>query len=289
MVSSNAAPIARFAALMALLVPWAVPWGAIAEPAASTAQAVWPVAVAAQYNLSFNGFDVGKYQFQSQFDGKSYKVSADASVSALFGAFKWKGALESKGAIEGNAARPGGYQLSFKTKSKEGQVKLGFDKTGVNAVTLVPAKPPSPEAVPLKPEHMKNVLDPMTAIVAMTHAAGAAPCDRKIAVFDGKARFDLQLSLKGVQKLAEKKPSGQPANLIVCRVKYVPIAGHKPKDFANPWVDYNGIEIALRPIPSANVNVPYRLSIPTSIGSAVMTADRIDITAANKSVIALTQ
>ena len=38
-----------------------------------------------------------------------------------------------------------------------------------------------------------------------------------------------------------------------------------------------------------NLYVPYRLSIPTSIGSAVMTADRIDITAANKSVIALTQ
>ena len=279
-------PTRRFAALIALVVP--LPAGAETAVGA-VPQAIWPAAVAAHYNLSFGGFDVGKYQFQSKFDGKSYTVSSDASVSALFGAFKWKGALEAKGAIEAHAARPAGYQLNFKTKAKEGQVKLGFDKSGVSVVTLVPAKPPSPEAVPVKPEHLKNVFDPLTAIVAMTHAGGAAPCDRKIPVFDGKARFDLQLSLKGEQRLTEKKPSGQPANLIVCRVKYVPIAGHKPKDFANPWVDYNGIEITFRPIPSANVNVPYRLSIPTSIGSAVMTADRIDITAANKSVIALTQ
>lgn len=252
------------------------------------ADAVWPASVSGRYNLSFNGFDVGKYQFQSQSDGKTYSVSSSADVSALFGAFKWKGAIEAKGVIEAAAPHPAGYQLNFKAKSKEGQVKLGFDKTGVKTVTLLPNKPPAKEAVPVKPEHMKNVFDPMTAILAMTHPL-SSPCDQKIPIFDGKARFDLVMSLKGEQRLVEKKPSGQPANLIVCRVKYVPIAGHKPQDFVNPWVDYNAIEIAMRPIPSANVYVPYRVTIPTSIGSAVMAAERVDITAANKAQIALTQ
>ena len=249
----------------------------------------WPASVSAHYNLTFNGFDVGKYQFLSKSDGKTYTVSSNADVSALFGAFKWKGAIEAKGAIDAATPHPSGYQLSFKAKSKEGLVKLLFDKAGVKTVTLLPVKPPAPEAVPLKPEHMKSVFDPMTAIVAMTHAGPAGPCDRKIPIFDGKARFDLVMSLKGEQRLDEKKPSGQPANLVVCRVKYTPIAGHKPRDFNNPWVDYNAIEIALRPIPSANLYVPYRVTIPTSIGSAVMRAERIDITAADKAQIALTQ
>ena len=61
------------------------------------------------------------------------------------------------------------------------------------------------------------------------------------------------------------------------------------RDFNNSWVDYNAIEIALRPIPSANLYVPYRVTIPTSIGSAVMRAERIDITAADNAQIALTQ
>jgi hypothetical protein len=267
---------------------------ALVLPAAGTAQAgeanaAWPASVTARYSLSFGGFDVGKYQFQSQSDGKTYTVTSNASVSALLGAFTWKGDLEAKGAVDAITAHPAGYQLSFKAKKKQGIVKLGFDKAGVKTVTLDPNKPPSPEAVPVKPEHMKNVVDPMTAILAITHAGTSAPCDRRIAIFDGKARFDLVLSLKGEQRLTEKKSSGQPANLVVCRVKYVPVAGHKPKDFVNPWVDYNAIEIALRPVPSANLYVPYRVSIPTSLGPAVMSAEKIDITAANKAQIALTQ
>ena len=256
---------------------------------AEAADGSWPSSVSARYTLAFGGFEVGKYQFQSLSDGKTYTVSSNASVSALFGAFSWKGAIEAKGSVEAGAPHPAAYQMNFKAKAKDGSVKLKFDKAGVATVTLLPNKPPSPEAVPVKPEHMKSVFDPMTAILAMTHPQAGNPCNQTVPIFDGKARFDLQMSLKGEQRLTEKKPSGQPANLVVCKVHYVPVAGHKPKDFVNPWVDYSAIEISLRPIPSANVYVPYRVSIPTSLGAAVMTVEQIDITAANKAQIALTQ
>lgn len=251
--------------------------------------AAWPSRVSAHYRLYFSGFDVGNFEFQSKFGTKSYTATGSANVSALFGAFIWKGTMEAKGLLGQATPQPSGYALNFKTKSKDGSVKLGFDKAGVKDVALVPHKDPSPEAVPVQLAHLKSVLDPMAAILAMTHAAGNNPCDKKVPIFDGKARFDLVLSLKGEQKLSEKIPSGQPSQLVVCRVKYVPIAGHKPKDFANPWIDYGAIEIALRPVPSANIYVPYRVIIPTTIGSAVMSAERVDITASNKAQIALTQ
>jgi Protein of unknown function (DUF3108) len=249
----------------------------------------WPASVSARYKLFFGGFEVGNYQFQSQFDGKAYSASSNAEVSALFGAFKWKGSIASGGAIVASGPKPQTYQMSFKAKKKTGSVTLGFDKSGVKTVALVPAKPPHPEAVPLKPEHLAGVIDPMTTILAMTHATSANPCDKKIAVFDGKARFDLVMSYKGQEKIADKTPSGQPGLMTVCKVKYVPVAGHKPKDFVNPWVDYSGIEIALRPVPKAHVYVPYRISIPTTLGAAVMSAESVNITAPDKAQIALTQ
>jgi Protein of unknown function (DUF3108) len=252
-------------------------------------QAGWPTGVSARYKLSFNGFDVGSYQFQSQFDGKAYTASSNAEVSALFGAFKWKGTIESRGALAASGPQPLSYQMNYKTKKKAGSVTLGFDKAGVQSVALVPEKPPHPDAVPLKPENLKSVVDPMTTILAMTHATSANPCDKKIAVFDGKARFDLVLSRKGTEKITDKQPSGQPALLVVCTVKYVPIAGHKPKDFVDPWVNYSGIEIALRSVPSAHVFVPYRITIPTSIGAAVMSVETVNITAPGNAQIALTQ
>lgn len=256
---------------------------------AAAADQSWPAEVSATYKLYFNGFDVGGYEFLSRFNGKSYDASSNAKVSALFGAFTWKGDLQAAGAAEGVRPKPSGYKLSFRSKSKKGAVTLGFDPGGVTSVDLEPKKPPSPEAVPLAAEHYKNVLDPLTAILAISRGGAKNACEKRVPIFDGKARFDLQMSFKGEEKIADKDPSGQPKVLIVCNVKYVPIAGHKPQDFENPWVDYDGIEIALRPVPSANLVVPYRVTVPTTIGAAVMVAENVNITTAAHVQIALRQ
>ncbi len=261
----------------------------LASPSlARAADATWPANVSAKYKLQFGGFDVGSYRFQSASDGKTYTTTASAEVSALFGAFKWKGAIESKGTLDALKPHPANYKLDFKSK-KSGSVALGFDSAGVKSVSVLPAKPPHPDAVPIKPEHLKNVFDPMSSILTMTHATGTNPCNRTIPIFDGKVRFNLVMTYKGEQRLKEGRASGQPTQLKVCKVKYIPIAGHKPEDFEKPWVDYSGIEIALRPIPSANTFVPYQVTIPTTLGSAVMLAESVMITASNKTEIALTQ
>jgi len=261
----------------------------LAAPAAVAADASWPASVAARYKLFFGGFEVGKYSFNSKSDGKTYATTGNAEVSALFGAFKWKGGIESRGTLGAAAPSPTGYKLTFKSKSKTGSVTLGFDKAGVKTVALEPPKPPHPDAVPVKPEDLKSVFDPMSSILAMTHGNAGNPCDRTIPIFDGKIRFNLVMSSKGEQSIKETKPSGQPKELKVCKVKYVPIAGHKPKDFAKPWVDYDAMEITFRPIPSANVYVPYSVTIPTTIGSAVMAAESVDITSSDQTHIALSQ
>lgn len=245
--------------------------------------------VSAKYKLSFNGFEVGSYYFKSKFDARSYSANSQADVSALFGAFKWRGSIETSGAMQAQKPRPAGYVMKFKTKSKNGSVTLDFNAAGVKAVTLVPSKPANPDAVPLNADHYKNVFDPLSAILAMTNKPGGKPCDQRVPIFDGKARFDLALSYKGAEKITDKKPSGQPSELLVCRVKYLPIAGHKPKDFDNPWVDYNNIEIAFRPIPTAGVYVPYRIAIPTTLGTAMMQAEAVTITSPDHPQIALTQ
>lgn len=248
-----------------------------------------PTDVTAKYKLSFNGFDVGSYNFSSRFDGRAYSANSQANVSAMFGAFKWRGSIETTGTMQSKKPRPAVYVMKYKTKSKTGSVTLDFNSTGVKSVSLVPSKPPHPEAVPIEASHIKNVFDPLSAIFAMTYSAGKKPCDQSVPIFDGKARFDLVLSYKGSEKITDKTPSGQPSQLTVCRIKYVPIAGHKPKDFANPWVDYGNIEIAFRSIPSAGVYVPYRIAIPTTLGTALMQAETVMIATPDDRRIALTQ
>jgi hypothetical protein len=252
-------------------------------------EATWPNQVAARYRMQFNGFEVGTYDFVSHFDGKSYSAKGKTEISALFGAFKWVGNFAGSGYVESGAPHPASFQMSYKMGSKTTSVKMGFDGTGVSNVALVPNKPPNPEAIRLKPENLKNVFDPMAATLAISNATASDACNRTIPVFDGRARFDLRLSLKGHEAIKDKHPTGQPAELVVCRVKYVPIAGHKPKDFVSPWIDYDHIEIALRAIPSAGIYVPYRITVPSTLGPAEMDAEAINITNANNTQIALRQ
>lgn len=251
------------------------------------ADAVWPANVAARYSLSFNGFEVGKYQFQSTFNGKSYSATSSANVSALFGAFTWKGQIASNGVLEPAKPRPAAYKLTFKSKSKEGSVALAFDKDAIKSIALVPDKKPHPDAVPVKEADLKGVFDPMSAILAMTHSVNTKPCDRTVPIFDGKVRFNLIMSYKGEQPFTDR--SGQSSKLVVCNVKYQPIAGYKPKDFKKAWVDYDRMEIALRPVPKAQTVVPYRVTISTTLGSAVMMAEQVNITSSDNTQIALTQ
>ena len=211
----------------------------------SAADTAWPKQVSARYRLQFNGFEVGFYDFTSRFSGNTYSATGKTRISALFGAFKWTGSFSGSGSLDGNAPHPANYQMNSKAKSKINSVTIGFDATGVASVALVPNKPPHPDAIPLKPDNLKHVFDPMAATLAISSTSAPEACNRTIPVFDGKARFDLKLSLKGREAIKDKQPTGQPAELIVCRVKYVPIAGHKPNDFVHPWIDYDHIEIAL--------------------------------------------
>ncbi|MBA2126005.1 DUF3108 domain-containing protein [Hyphomicrobium methylovorum] len=262
---------------------------AFAAAPASATEAAWPSEVKGRYKLSFNGFEVGAYDFKSTTTGSTYTAVGNTKISALFGAFKWSGTFSSTGSVSSAGPQPAKYEMRYQTKSKTASVKMGFSDKGVKTIALVPNKPPAPETVKVKPENLLRVFDPVSATLAISNASGADACNRTIPIFDGKARFDLRLSLKGREAIKEKQASGQPRELVVCRVKYLPIAGHKPKDFVNPWIDYDHIEIALRAIPSAGIYVPYRITVPSTIGPAVMTAEEIRITSAGNAQIALRQ
>jgi hypothetical protein len=127
-------------------------------------------------------------------------------------------------------------------------------------------------------------LDPLSAIMLVSNYSNPDPCDRRLPVFDGKERFDLELSYKGEVKVNEQQPSGQPA---ICRVKYKPIAGHR-RDAENSYLaTSDAIEVSLRPVPSANILVPYQITIPTLIGYATIVSKRVEIESPGLPQIAL--
>jgi hypothetical protein len=85
------------------------------------------------------------------------------------------------------------------------------------------------------------------------------------------------LSFVRQERVAEARPSGQPGVAFVCRVQYLPIAGHRMNEETQHMASSRGIEVALRPVPSAGIYIPYKITIPTIAGSATLTSERVHI------------
>jgi hypothetical protein len=260
-------------------------WLAAAAPA--TAADPWPGSVHAVYDISFNGFNIGTFEFQSEAERQSYTLTGNARLSLLLGAFTWDGATRSFGLFVNQAPKPASFAFDYRSNLRAGSTRLGFADGAVTNVVHEPTPPVRTGIIPLREQHLQGVVDPLSAIVMLSRAAGANPCDRRIPIFDGRERFDLVFSYKGEMKVSEQLPSGQPGLAHVCRVRYMPIAGHKIDAETKFMAANEAIEVALRPVPSVNVFVPYRIEIPTMAGSATIVSRRVDIASPGKPQIAL--
>lgn len=252
-------------------------------PASRALADMLPVEVNAVYKITLNGFDLGSFRYTSSVTPDGYSLDSDVEISALLGAFHWKGVTHTSGSLAGNLPKPAGFMFDYESTTKDGSVKMGFNQTGVASVTVLPQSGPQPDVVPLQDQHLKNVLDPLSAILVLTQADGGNPCGRKVPIFDGKQRFDLQLSY-GRQAAVG---NGQQGMSTVCRVKYVPLGGYRANDETKGLANSTGIEITFRPVPSANLMVPHLVTIPTMAGSAELTLERVEIKTPGRGLIAL--
>jgi len=261
--------------------------GVAASASPASAQG-WPANVRAVYDVNFNGFNVGSFEFEAQAEQQSYTLVGNAKLSILLGAFTWDGLTRSFGLITDEAApKPAAFSFDFKSSMKSGSTRMEFAHGEVTEIKNLPLTPPKGDIIPVREQHLKGVLDPLSAIMAVSRGSTASPCERRVPIFDGKERFDLVLSPKGETKITEQQPSGQPGMAHVCRVRYLPIAGHKVDSETKFMAANDGIEVQLRPIPSAGVFVPYLVTIPTQAGVATIASKRVDIVVNGKPQIAL--
>lgn len=244
------------------------------------------VAIDAVYKVSLNEFEIGSFAFKSDVGAKAYSVESDVRIS-FAGLVGWRGQTKTQGAFEGKDTSPAIYQFSFESPAKSGSIAMNFKDRSVTGLTVLPDEPPLPGTLPLTAEHIKGVADPLSAVLSLVRVAGNNPCDKKVSIFDGKQRFDLILSYRKQVEITEAQPSGQPSQGIVCKVKYLPIAGYRETEDLRALARQNNISITFRPIPSAGLMVPHIVTIPTVAGDAVISASRINIKAPNQGQIAL--
>ena len=107
---------------------------------------------------------------------------------------------------------------------------------------------------------------------------GPDSCRGATSIFDGRLRYDLKLDFKRMETVKADKGYHGPA--VVCAIYFTPVAGYIPD---RPIIKYltteRRMEIVLVPISGTRVLVPFRLTIPTPFGPAVLEATQFNTTA----------
>src|SRR5207244_8160161 len=108
--------------------------GFVAGSGAPVAAESWPANVRALYEINFNGFTVGSFEFQSQAESQSYTLTGNAQLSVLLGAFSWAGSTRSFGLIVNQAPKPASFTFDFKSNLRAGSTKIGFADDAVTNI-----------------------------------------------------------------------------------------------------------------------------------------------------------
>lgn len=258
---------------LSTVVLTALLWLSPLATAAPAAPGPTPVRVDATYKVSLNGFNLGSFHFKSDVGRTRYSLETDVEISALLGVFKWKGVTQTSGTVEAKSLKPADFRFDYESTIRNGSVSMGFHDDRIDRVSVLPLTIETPDTIPLVPEHLKGVFDPLSAILAITHSDASSPCGRKFAIFDGKQRFDLAL------KFARKEPvAGIPnETAVVCRVKYMPIAGYRPTSETEQLAGSNDIEITFRMVPAAKLMLPQSVAVPTAAGNARIDLEKVNV------------
>jgi hypothetical protein len=240
-----------------------------------------PTRIKANYAINFNGLNIGDFKLTASLANSEYNVNADAQISVLAGMiFEWNGKTASSGRVMSRGPLPYSYSFGYRTSEKSEKIDVKFSNNVVREIAVNPPQRPSSKRVPITRKHMQNVLDPLSAVVMLANVgsnkSGADVCAKRLPIFDGKARYDLQLSYKGTKSI--NSGSGYKGPAYVCKVKFIPIAGHKPGDDDSVYASKNeGMEIWMMPVPKAALYVPYYIYVPTPVGTATLTSSGLDV------------
>jgi hypothetical protein len=237
----------------------------------------------ARYTASLSGLPVGRGAWVVDIADDHFSAAASGSTAGLMQIFaSGSGQSMARGSIVGGQLVPASYVSSIATDKKYDDVRMAISAGGVKEYVAEPPSTPAPDRVPLTEAHRRGVVDPMTGSLFRVPGTGnplvPEACPRKVAVFDGRMRYDLHLSFKRMENV--KAEPGYQGPVVVCSLQFSPIAGHIPDRAAIKYLaELRTMEMWLAPIAGTRVLVPYRATVPTPIGVGVLQATQFVSTA----------
>ncbi len=227
------------------------------------------------YRVSLIGLPIGLANLNAELSPTSYSIRADARLTGLAKLFaNARGASAGQGSIVGGHVSPATFATIAASSQMTRTIRMAIAGNTVTGVDIAPPFEDKPDRVPLGPHDEQNIVDPVGAVIFPAPASGPlvspAACNRKIPIFDGYTRFDIDLTYVGERNV---KAKGYDGPVAVCSIRYVPISGHRRDRPATKFMaDNKDLEVWLAPIAHDHMLIPFRVSARTMIGTTVIEA-----------------
>lgn len=250
----------------------------------------------AEYSATLAGLPIGHGSWVIEIADDQYTAAANGSTTGLLRIFTGaRGAGASRGGFSGEQTLPTSYVATIDfDRSKYDDVRMVLAGGNVKDFSVDPPLAPHPERIPVSDADRRGVVDPMSSTINRVGGNGdpVSPlaCGRKVAVFDGRVRYDLRSEFKRIEMV--KAERGYQGPVVVCTVYFQPISGYVPDRAVIKYlVALRDAEVWLAPISGTRVLVPFRFSMPTPLGTGVLQATQFVAVAqpAHPSVSAKTQ
>ena len=184
----------------------------------NTIQLVWTVFL--------GGINLGTVGIKSSFSGDSYSAVSRLKTAGIVNSF-YESVIDASsiGTITGNTLLPRQYDSSYNGEKSDQKVSLAY---AANGIQLFSDPPYDVNRFPVSEEQKLRTLDPLSGIVyslAGISITAQKPCGETVRVFDGRRRYDVELTFVGK---ADVSSSGYSGETIKCLMQYKQVAGFKP-------------------------------------------------------------
>ncbi len=232
----------------------------------------------AEYAATVAGIPIARANWVIEISDTEFTAAGSAATTGILRFLTGvHGIGASRGIISGGQPVPTSYAATINYGRLVDDVRIALAGGNVQAFAVSPPLLPHPDRIPLTDADRRGVVDPMTSTLTGVGGSGdpVSPqaCDRKVAVFDGRVRYDLRSEFKRIEMVKAEKGYHGPA--VVCAIYFTPISGYVPdRPIIKYLVAVRDAEVWLVPISGTRVLVPFRFAIPTPIGFGLLQATR---------------
>ncbi|MBI3701180.1 MAG: DUF3108 domain-containing protein [Afipia sp.] len=233
----------------------------------------------AEYDAYLGALVIGKGAWVVDIGDDQFSATVGAGTA---GVLKSLGSGNGTGASNGRVASgkliPANYLSTINYGPKNETIRITLSGGDVKDSSIEPLPPVTPDRIIVTDAHRHNVLDPMTGSLLRVGGTGdplspEACNNRTVSIFDGRMRYNLRLEFKRMEQVKAAKGYQGPA--VACGVYFTPIAGYVPDRYAIKYIAaQKNMEIWFAPIAGTRVLAPFKIVIPTPIGTGVIEASK---------------